>query len=72
MCNEEKVENRICKIDENYDTSKIPSKPLHLNSSIGIYDIYDINEKDHLVTVYIYVSFYWIDPRLNVSNMTTE
>ena len=53
MCNEEKVENRICKIDENYDTSKIPSKALHMNSSIGIYDIYDINEKDHLVTVYI-------------------
>ena len=72
LCSEEKNPNRICKIDENYDNLEIPAKKVQMNSSITLYDIVEIDEVDHSITIYMKVQLYWHDQRLNPSNRTTE
>ena len=72
MCSEEKKSNQICKIYENYDKLEIPSKEFQINCSILVYDIVEINEVKHSITLYLHVILMWYDERLNVSNGTIQ
>ena len=72
LCSEETNPNHICKLDENYNNLKVPAKKVQMNSSITLYDIVEIDEVDHSITIYIKVHIYWHDQRLNPSNMTKE
>ena len=72
MCSEEKKPNQICKINENYDRLEIPAKEFHMNCSISVYDLVEINEVKHSITLYMNVKLMWYDKRLNVSNGTIQ
>ena len=71
-CDEEKYPNHVCKIYQHYDTSKIPMKDFHMNCTVSIYDISEIDEVDHSITIFMNVYLRWFDPRLHHSNLTDQ
>ena len=70
MCNEENRPNHICKVDENYEKIEIPKEDFHMNCTMSLYDIVEIDEVDHTITIYMNVYLRWYDQRLNHSNGT--
>ena len=59
----------ICKINENYDKTRIPGKlPLNLHPVLDIHDILEVNEVEGLVTIYLTISVGWIDEGLLYKN----
>ena len=71
-CDEEKYPNHVCKIDQYYDASKVPMNNFHMNCTVSIYDISEIDEVDHSITIFMNVYLRWFDPRLHHSNLTNE
>ena len=52
LCSHEKIPYRICKMNETYDNAKLPTNDFGLNCTVKVYDISDINDLDHTVTIY--------------------
>ena len=69
-CNDSNVSiqgDYICKIDPNYDKTKIPGTlPLILDSRIYITDITEVNEEDNSITLHAIFNVIWIDPGLSL------
>ena len=56
----------ICKIDPNYDKTKVPGpSPLILDSYIRINDIAEVNEKRNSITLFAWMFIQWNDPGLS-------
>ena len=72
LCSDEKNPNRICKMKVTYDEAKLPANEFGLNCTVKVYDIPDIDEDDHTVTIFAKVKVSWFDPRLHHSNWTKE
>ena len=70
MCNEENRPNHICKVDENYGKLELPMEDFQMNCSMSLYDIVEIDEVDHSITIYLNVYLRWYDQRLTYSNGT--
>ena len=61
--------NFLCKIDENYDKGRTPRPlPVSLDSKVRIYDISDIDEVEHTITMYLRLYVNWPDTRLSYIN----
>ena len=59
----------ICHVDKVYDKNKVPGKlPLTLNSRFEIFDVSEINEIDHSITIYLMIRIHWNDPGLSYKN----
>ena len=51
------------------DPCIVPGKlPLTLNSRFEIFDVSEINEIDHSITIYFMIRIYWNDPGLSYKN----
>ena len=72
LCSDEKIPNRICKTNDNYDKAKLPVNEFDLNCTVKVYDIDDIDEVEHTLTIYLKMKFSWFDPRLYHSNWTKK
>ena len=56
----------ICKVNQNYDKSKVPGiLPLILDSYIVIYEVSEVDETHNSITFHAYISFSWTDPDLS-------
>ena len=61
----------ICHVDKVYDKNKVPGKlPLTLNSRFEIFDVSEINEIDHSITIYFMIRIHWNDPGLSYKNIS--
>ena len=57
-------QNRICKIQETYDPSEVPvNKKITIQSTANIFDISDVDEKNHFVAIYLQMEHVWVDSR---------
>ena len=56
----------ICKVNQNYDKSKVPGiSPLILDSGIYIDGVTKVDETHNSITIHAYISFWWTDPDLS-------
>ena len=56
----------ICKIDQNYDKTKVPgTQPLILDSWIDIIDVTKVNEELNSITLHAWFFIQWTDPGLS-------
>ena len=63
------IRNNICKLDEKYDQTAVPMPiPLILDSEINMYEVTDIDEIDHSITVYMSLNVKWSDKGLAMEN----
>ena len=61
--------NWICKLDKFYDELSVPKpSPLHLDTKIQIYEISDVNEIDHTITIHFKHYIIWTDYGLGYLN----
>ena len=56
----------ICKVNQNYDKSKVPGiLPLILGSTIAIDEVSEVDETHNSITIHAYITFWWTDPDLS-------
>ena len=56
----------ICKVNQNYDKSKVPGiSPIVLDSGISIDEVTKVDETHNSITIHAYISFWWTDPDLS-------
>ena len=73
ICSKEAYSNRICKIQETYDPSEVPVKEkITIQSTANIFDIFDVDETNHFIAMYLQMEYVWVDPRVNYSNFTEK
>ena len=72
LCSDEKNPNRICKMKVTYDEAKLPANEFGLNCTVKVYDIDDIDEVEHTITIYLKMEFSWFESRLYHSNWTKQ
>ena len=69
--NDHLIGDHICHVDKVYDKHKVPGTlPLTINSRFIIFEIVEINEIDHSITIYFRIKLYWNDPGLSYKNKT--
>ena len=55
----------ICKVNNNYDNTKVPGTlPLILDSKISIDDITEVDETHKSITIQVWIALKWADPGL--------
>ena len=63
--------NHLCKVKDNYDRTSVPRPlPLNLDSRIEIYDISDIDEVAHSITIHFKIYLEWYDVGLSYHNIS--
>ena len=73
VCTKETNPNRICKLQETYDASEVPvNDKITIKSTANIFDIFNVDEKDHFIAIYLQMEYDWVDPRLYYSNLTEK
>ena len=62
---------RLCKVQEDYDKTQVPGKPLSLNLYYDIHEVEKVNELESTITVSLELFAAWEDPKLsyNPKNM---
>ena len=56
----------LCKVNQNYDHSKVPGiSPLILGSGIAIDEVSEVDETHNSITIHAYITFWWTDPDLS-------
>lgn len=64
-----KTGNWMCKLDKNYDELSVPKpSPLHLDSKIQIYEISDVDEVEHTISIHFKHYVIWTDYGLGYLN----
>ena len=67
--NELKAGNWICKLDKDYDRTTVPKPlPQKLDSILQIYEVSDVNEIDHTISIHFKHYIRWTDPGLSYHN----
>ena len=73
LCQKETNPNRICKVQETYHSSEVPDKEkITIQSFVNIFDIFDVDETNHFIGMYLQMYYTWVDPRLYFSNLTEK
>ena len=67
--NELQAGNWICKEDINYDNGIVPQPlPQKLDSILQIYEVSDVNEIEHTISIHFKHYIRWTDPGLSYHN----
>ena len=67
--NELKAGNWICKLDESYDKSGVPMPhPQKLDSILQIYEVSDVDETEHTISIHFKHYIQWTDKGLSYKN----
>ena len=67
--NELKAGNWICKLDESYDKSGVPMPhPQKLDSILQIYEVSDVDETEHTISIHFKHYIRWTDKGLSYKN----
>ena len=67
--NDLKSGNWICKLDNNYDRTTVPEPlPQKLDSLLQIYEVSDINEIEHTISIHFKHYIQWTDNGLSYFN----
>ena len=67
--NKLKAGNWICKLDESYDKSGVPMPhPQKLDSILQIYEVSDVDETEHTISIHFKHYIRWTDKGLSYKN----
>ena len=67
--NKLKAGNWICKLDESYDKSVVPMPhPQKLDSILQIYEVSDVDETEHTISIHFKHYIRWTDKGLSYKN----
>ena len=67
--NKLKAGNWICKLDESYDKSGVPiPHPQKLDSILQIYEVSDVDETEHTISIHFKHYIRWTDKGLSYKN----
>ena len=67
--NELKAGNWICKLDKSYDKSGVPKPhPQKLDSILQIYEVSDVDETEHTISIHFKHYIRWTDKGLSYKN----
>ena len=57
--------DRLCKLQEDYDKTKVPGNPLTLTPYVDLYQVEKVNEVECTITVLLYLFATWEDEKLS-------
>ena len=61
--------NWICKLDKSYDKSRVPKlHPQKLDSILQIYEVSDVDETEHTISIHFKHYIRWTDKGLSYKN----
>ena len=62
--------DHVCK-SEKYNQNQIPgTPPIIVEPKLDIFDVTEVNEIDHSITIYFRFVAFWTDPGLSYRNIT--
>ena len=71
-CGQSTAENTVCSVVDHYDHLSPPTFPTEIIPDIGFRGIHDIDEKKHTVTFLADLGMSWKEPRLSITNTSTD
>ena len=71
-CSQTTTENTVCSVVDNYDNLSPPTSPTEIIPDIGFRGIHDIDEKKHTVTFLADLGMSWNEPRLSITNSSSD
>ena len=67
-CNENVTKLQVCSLISDYDKSSSGENPLKLGTSVTVFKIAELDEKQHTISLNLLLSVWWYDTRLTIES----